>query len=121
MANRHGRSDHQSTDKSVHTGCGREGLGVAQRFYFRYPSLIKSCLFDERTVISSPTRRTFRTSRGLVFLFLGALALFYAQRTDAHHNPDLASLFFQFRPRTEVHGTQYEDPTLSPTSHTHKN
>src|SRR5258708_15768315 len=98
MANRHGRSDHQSTDKSVHTGCGREGLGVAQCFYFRYPSLIKSCLFDERTVISSPTRRTFRTSRGLVFLFLGALVLFYAQPPDTHPTPTLPPPFPQFRP-----------------------
>src|SRR5258708_36108153 len=121
MAKWDGRSEHQSPDRSVHRGCGREGLGIAQCFYFCCPSLIKSCLFDELTVISSPTRRTFRTSRGLVFLFLGALALFYAQRADAQNDPDLASLFSQFRPRTEVQGTRYVGRQVCATCHAQKN
>src|SRR5260370_2981202 len=121
MAKWHGRSDHQSTDKSVHTGCGREGLGIAQCVDFCCPSIVKSCLFDELTVISSPTRRTFRASRRAVFLFLGALALFYAQRADAQRDPDLASLFSQFRPRTEVQGTRYVGREVCATCHAQKN
>src|SRR5260370_22036633 len=117
MAKWHGRSDHQSTGKSVHTGCGGKGLVV----YFCYPSLIKSCLFEELTVISRQTRRTFRASRRSVFLFLAALVLFYAQHADAQRAPDLASPLSQFRPRTEVQGTRYVRREVCAKCHSQKN
>ncbi len=72
-------------------------------------------------MISSATRRTFRASRSSLFLLLGALAHFYAQHAGAQRNPDLASQFSQFRPRTEVQGSRYVGREVCAKCHSQKN
>ena len=82
---------------------------------------MKSCLLEELTVISSPTLRTFRGSRRSVLLFLGVIALFFAQNASAQRDADIASLFSQFRPRTEVQGIRYIGREVCAKCHARRN
>src|SRR5260370_8068751 len=95
-------------------------MGAPRCFYFCYPSLIKSCLFEEPTVISSPTRPMFRASQRSVLVFLGAFAPFYSQHAGAQVNPDFVSQFSHFPPRTQVPEPPYLATQLSANVHPHK-